>query len=166
MYFQIVINTMEHVPDMTLLMVGRVLGGLSTSLLFTSFESWMVSEHRRRGFPESWLASTFTMGSAGNGLAAIAAGLLAQRASDLSGDIGPFQVAIALTVITLILILTWRENYGSEHDNMHSIWQSMAESTKMITKHKGILCLGLSQAFFEAAIYTFGNEHLIKFFFI
>jgi hypothetical protein len=37
---------MEHVPSMPLLLAGRVLGGMSTSLLFSAFESWMVSEHR------------------------------------------------------------------------------------------------------------------------
>lgn len=40
---------MEHIPDMRLLLLGRVLGGISTSLLFSAFESWMVSEHRKQG---------------------------------------------------------------------------------------------------------------------
>jgi predicted MFS family arabinose efflux permease len=31
----------------TILMVGRILGGISTSLLFSVFESWMVSEHHK-----------------------------------------------------------------------------------------------------------------------
>jgi len=73
-------------------------------VLFTAFESWMVSEHRRQGFDEELLAGTFSIASAGNGIMAIAAGLLAQRASDISGDIGPFQLAIILTVVALILL--------------------------------------------------------------
>ncbi len=32
----------QHVNNFPLLILGRVLGGLSTSLLFTAFESWMV----------------------------------------------------------------------------------------------------------------------------
>jgi MFS family permease len=66
---------------MPVLLLGRILGGLSTSLLFTAFESWMVSEHRKQGFPEELLAGTFSIASAGNGLMAIIAGLLAQRAA-------------------------------------------------------------------------------------
>jgi MFS family permease len=66
---------------MPALLFGRVLGGLSTTLLFTAFESWMVSEHRRQGFSEELLAGTFSVASAGNGIMAILAGLLAQRAS-------------------------------------------------------------------------------------
>ena len=44
---------MEEVEDMRVLLLGRLLGGISTSLLFTSFESWMVAEHRARGYPEN-----------------------------------------------------------------------------------------------------------------
>lgn len=32
----------------SLLVLGRVAGGLATSLLFSTFESWMVAEHRKR----------------------------------------------------------------------------------------------------------------------
>ncbi|KAG5186125.1 hypothetical protein JKP88DRAFT_269617 [Tribonema minus] len=113
---EIIINTLEHFPSMGLLLAGRVLGGISTSLLFTAFESWMVSEHRRMGFPEAWLASTFSLATVGNGIVAIIAGIMAQVAADRLGEIGPFQAAIALTVIALVLLLFWRENYGGCDD--------------------------------------------------
>jgi hypothetical protein len=32
------------------LMVGRVLGGIATSLLYSAFESWLVAEHFKHGF--------------------------------------------------------------------------------------------------------------------
>jgi hypothetical protein len=28
-------------------MVGRILGGVATSLLFSAFESWLVAEHNK-----------------------------------------------------------------------------------------------------------------------
>ena len=31
---------------------------------------------------------------------------------DYAGDIGPFQLAIALTVLSMFIIFFWRENYG------------------------------------------------------
>eukprot|EP01038_Epipyxis_sp_PR26KG_P004946 gene4946-6919_t len=161
---EIVINLIEHIPSMPPLILGRILGGLSTSLLFTAFESWMVSEHRKRGFDEELLSSTFSIASWGNGFMAIFAGFLAQFASDIGGDIGPFQLAIILTFITLLLILTWKENYGSAHtttkegiaisDSMQMI-TSLKESFQLIYKHPSILCLGLSQSIFEGAVYTF-----------
>jgi hypothetical protein len=36
-------------------MLGRVLGGVATSLLFSAFESWLVAEHFKRGF-SGWAA--------------------------------------------------------------------------------------------------------------
>ncbi len=50
----------KHSPDYWVLMVGRVLGGIATSLLFSAFESWVVGEHFARGFDERWLGDTFS----------------------------------------------------------------------------------------------------------
>ena len=57
---EIIINTLEHSTNFRLLLLGRVLGGISTNLLFSAFESWMTTEHRHRGFPEAWLARTYS----------------------------------------------------------------------------------------------------------
>ena len=40
----------KHSPDYWVLLIGRLLGGISCSLLFSSFESWLVAEHLARGF--------------------------------------------------------------------------------------------------------------------
>jgi len=155
---EIVINLIEHVPSMPLLLFGRVLGGLSTSLLFSAFESWMVSEHRNRKFPEHLLASTFSISAWGNGVVAIVAGVCAQFASDAAGDIGPFQLAIFLTVCTLFFIMPWKENYGSSErsvDGETSSLSSLAQSVRVAMKSPAMICLGLSQACFEGGMYTF-----------
>ena len=39
---EIIINVLEHVNNMPLLLFGRFLGGISTNLLFSAFESWMA----------------------------------------------------------------------------------------------------------------------------
>jgi MFS family permease len=57
---EIIINTLEHSQDFTILLLGRVLGGVSTNLLFSAFESWMATEHRKRGFPEKWMSRTYS----------------------------------------------------------------------------------------------------------
>ena len=165
---EIVINVLEHVPSMPVLLLGRVLGGISTSLLFSAFESWMVTEHRRRGFHEDLLSSTFSISSWGSAVMAIFAGFLAQKSADLFGDIGPFQLAILLTVVALVLIvLWWGENYGDDDEELSmggsapnppgssSILGSLQQSFRLIWATPSILYLGLSQSFFEGAMYTF-----------
>lgn len=37
----------KHSPQYRILMIGRILGGIATSLLFSSFESWLVAEHNK-----------------------------------------------------------------------------------------------------------------------
>ncbi|KAL9668758.1 hypothetical protein QQ045_006298 [Rhodiola kirilowii] len=66
----------KHSPQYNVLMLGRVLGGIATSLLFSAFESWLVAEHNKRGFEQQWLSVTFSKAIfLGNGLVAIVAGL-------------------------------------------------------------------------------------------
>ena len=57
---EIIINWLEHYSNFGVLLLGRVLGGISTNLLFSAFESWMTTEHRRKGFPEEWMARTYS----------------------------------------------------------------------------------------------------------
>lgn len=57
---EIIINWLEHYSDFQTLLLGRVLGGISTNLLFSAFESWMATEHRKRGFPEEWMSRTYS----------------------------------------------------------------------------------------------------------
>lgn len=37
----------KHSPQYKVLMIGRILGGIATSLLFSAFESWLVAEHNK-----------------------------------------------------------------------------------------------------------------------
>jgi len=132
---EVIINLLEHIPDVNILFVGRILGGVTTNLLFSAFESWMVAEHRKLGFKESLLASTFAISSWGNGLVAIGAGFIAQwSVTGLNyGDIGPFQVAIALTIVCLVLILfCWGENYGREKPPVPML--HLATETTVVTE--------------------------------
>ncbi|KAF6168484.1 hypothetical protein GIB67_005036 [Kingdonia uniflora] len=44
----------KHSPQYKILMVG----GITTSLMFSAFESWLVAEHNKRGFEQQWLSVT------------------------------------------------------------------------------------------------------------
>jgi MFS family permease len=155
---EIIINTMEHYNNFTILLMGRVLGGISTNLLFSAFESWMTTEHRRKGFPDQWLASTYSQCSIGNGAMAILAGLVAQVLEDAFGHIGPFQGAVALTAVALVLVLRWEENYGEEHAGDHkksSLTHQFFEGWRTTVSDSRIWRIGLTQALSEGAMYTF-----------
>eukprot|EP00560_Eucampia_antarctica_P003387 CAMPEP_0197832566 /NCGR_PEP_ID=MMETSP1437-20131217/15275_1 /TAXON_ID=49252 ORGANISM="Eucampia antarctica, Strain CCMP1452" /NCGR_SAMPLE_ID=MMETSP1437 /ASSEMBLY_ACC=CAM_ASM_001096 /LENGTH=484 /DNA_ID=CAMNT_0043435999 /DNA_START=58 /DNA_END=1512 /DNA_ORIENTATION=- len=155
---EIIINLLEHFNDFPTLILGRVLGGISTNLLFSAFESWMTTEHRKLGFPESWLQRTYSEASIGNGTMAVLAGIVAQVLEDKLGHIGPFQGAVALTIVALILILGWEENYGQtkEGDKAESsLYSQFTDGWKATLSDSKIWKIGLTQALSEGAMYTF-----------
>jgi len=74
----------KHWNSYNVLMVGRVLGGISTSLLFSVFDSWVVSEHARRGLDPSLLSTLFANVQAGNSIVAILAGVVGEWSARLA----------------------------------------------------------------------------------
>ena len=150
---EIAINTMEEYEDMRVLLLGRVLGGISTSLLFSAFESWMVTEHRKRDFPDEWLSHTFAYGQIGNGIVAIIAGLTADVAVNFQGNIGPFRCAVLISAIVLGYVsLVWTENAGDVGKNALA---NFPLAWNAIWKDYRIMLVGFTNAFFEGAMYTF-----------
>lgn len=155
---EIIINWLEHYSNFGVLLLGRVLGGISTNLLFSAFESWMTTEHRRKGFPEEWMARTYSDCSIANGSTAVLAGVVAQVLEDLFGHIGPFQGAIALTALAMVLVLRWEENYGEEKEGSHaesSLYRQFVDGWKLVASDSKILRIGLIQALSEGGTYTF-----------
>jgi len=148
----------KHWSDYWVLMIGRFFGGIATSLLFTSFESWLVSEHFKRGYEAEWLDKTFSKAIfLGNGLVSIVSGLLANYlVTDMSlGPVAPFDAAaVFLAIGGVIIMFTWTENKGdaSENTSWHSAFK---EATNAIMNDKRIFYLGAMQSLFEASMYSF-----------
>jgi len=55
----------------------------------------------------------------------------------------------------LVMILFWRENKGDVNDDVKSIFSGIFHAGKVIYSSTEMMCLGLSQAFYEGAVYTF-----------
>jgi len=143
----------KHVKSFQVLLVGRLLGGISTSILFSSFESWMVHEHHEAKYPDEWLGLTFSLCTTGNGIVAIGSGVVAGVVREAFGPVAPFDVSLVLLVIgSLIVAFTWRENTGDSSvafvGGLGNAW------TKLLADSK-IIYLGIIQSFFEGAMYIF-----------
>lgn len=93
--------------------------------------------------------------SIGNGVTAILAGIVSQVLEDSFGHIGPFQGAIALTILALLMILSWEENYGdAENHEDTSLYKQFSHGWKTTLSHPEIWKIGLTQALSEGAMYT------------
>ena len=105
------------------LMVGRLLGGFSTSILWSAFESWMISEHNKRGFDPSMIGGTFSTMIMRNGLVAIASGFLAQGAVALYGGhpVAPFDLSLLCLIVgTLIITYVLRSHASAATAASHT----------------------------------------------
>lgn len=136
------------------LLIGRLLGGISTSILFSSFESWMICEHFSRGYSEKWLDYTLYIQSFGNGITAIVAGILGYLTKIVFNSFtAPFNLALLLLIMNSIFIKKyWNENFGNSNFNHFANFITAFQTLKKDVK---IIYLGISQSFFEAAMYCF-----------
>jgi MFS family permease len=108
----------KHSSSFYLLLVGRLLGGVATSILYSAFETWMISEHKSNGFDVEWMQDTFSTMTFGSGLVAIIAGLVASVVASNIGMVAPFDVSFLLLAGGGIIIFsTWKENYGETPAN-------------------------------------------------
>lgn len=139
-----------------ILLIGRILGGISTSILFSVFESWYVHQHTITWkYPIDWMSLTFSKATFFNGLLAIIAGIVAQAGSDwlAFGPVAPFMIAVPFLIIgALLIVKNWEENYGERTMNWAG---SCSEGLSTIMKNSNILSLGLVQSLFESNMYIF-----------
>lgn len=155
----------KHMNNIVILTIGRILGGISTSLLFSVFDSWLVSESQRRGFEDEQLGNTFSLAYFGSSIAAIAAGQLGEIAANMTpltpvggglhygGYITPFDLANVILVICMFIIFTtWTENFGQSSGTGGADFGS---ALKVIMQKKQVLFCGLIASSFESSMFIF-----------
>ena len=163
----------KHAHDYNILMIGRITGGIATSLLFSAFESWMVCEHNARGYDGGSLSDTFSLMYFGNSLCAIGAGMLAEAGADAvaltpfagqrkwhyGGYCTPFDFSAAFLVVGLVLITClWGENYGSSPSSSggrSDCMSSFKGPLAMLFTDKRLVLCGLVVSLFEGSMYIF-----------
>ncbi|CAJ0578950.1 unnamed protein product, partial [Mesorhabditis spiculigera] len=146
----------KHFNNIHILMVGRFLGGIATSILYSAFESWLVYEHNKRGYSDDLLGTIFSNAALGNSVVAILSGIAAQIVADIFGYVAPFDFSfLVLCAMFFLIYTTWGENYGNETATVQHSFQEAANTIKNDVK---VLCLGLVQSLFEGAMYTFVLE--------
>lgn len=155
----------KHMNYFSMLAVGRVLGGISTSLLFSVFDSWLVSESQSRGFDGGQLGATFSLAYFGSSIAAIAAGQLGEIAANLSplteagggvyygGYVTPFDLSNVVLLICLFIVYTrWSENFGEQSGDSKG---AFTKALAVVVGKKDVLLCGLIASSFESSMFIF-----------
>jgi MFS transporter, MFS domain-containing protein family, molybdate-anion transporter len=156
-----------------ILMVGRLLGGIATSLLFSIFEAWLIRAHADANL-KHMLGKSFSWASYGNSVVAIFAGLVANRAANqfpmieissgfvyAGGYLNPFDIAmVALILCGFFAATLWNENYGESEKNSDGAatgkWYDGLRSalTTTMAQPEVYLC-GMISSLFEGSMYIF-----------
>lgn len=105
--------------DITTLFVGRALGGLSTTLLYSVFETLMIAEYHARGLCDSLrLGDMFSTSVTLSGVVAIVAGVVGEAVVGWAGTkVAPFMLSILCLGTAGTGILTfWVRSRSSQID--------------------------------------------------
>jgi len=156
------------------LLLGRVLSGIGTSLLFSAPESWLVAEAQSDKVDDTpdgkYLSETFGLAYAGDSIVAIVAGQLAAWAAARRGPTGPFELStLVLIAGGLLTTVLWSENKAkrtiptsNSSDNSESSSSSSSHKTasiqeaiSVVRNDPKIMLVGGVQSLFEAAMYIF-----------
>jgi len=142
---------------------SSMMGGIAGTLLYTVFDSWLVSEHNSVGASSSALSHAFSLESALSSVTAIVAGILCSVLVDQNGGLGlgpkaPFVTAALILVPCAVCVLRTMHpkaaSYSSANSSegikalLHQAWSFLSQS-----KNARLVCA--TQAFFESAMYIF-----------
>jgi len=137
-----------------ILILGRIFGGVATSLLFSSYEAWYIHEHiNAHDFPREWISVTMRKISVWNGSLAAICGVLANLLVDGmgAGPVAPFVFAIPFLLISgIVITLTWSENYGQGEATFR---KACAGGLREIVDNTRLLLLGAVQSLYESVLH-------------
>ena len=162
-------------------MLGRLLGGVSTSLLFSVFEAWLIRAHSDADLPKQCLSKSFSWAAFGNSVVAILAGLVANKIAHAGpmtpvnengtvlyqgGYLNPFDLAlVALVCCGVGAWALWDENYGesesssnqsNEKGGRNGKWYDGLKNALTTTlRSRDVLLCGIISSLFEGSMYIF-----------
>jgi MFS family permease len=154
---EIAINRLEQYPMLAGLIISRMVGGITTNLLSTVFDTWLDTEYRRLGLKKEGGYEIIMRDSViVSNLAAIGSGYLAHILAESYGPKGPFEGAVTCTSIALIVIMfLWTENYGCGEHQVKGLRDFMDDAVAAFQSDNKVLRLGIIQGLTCASIQIF-----------
>ncbi|KAG8999453.1 hypothetical protein FRB94_011446 [Tulasnella sp. JGI-2019a] len=149
------------VPFLPILLAGRVLGGFSTSILFSCFESWLVSASQSTGVSQADLSTIFGQATLVNGFVASTAGVISNElVARTSTFTSPFMLSAVLLAVSWVMIRgMWTENYGGQDATSATAdffqISRLSQAWQVVRRDPSLLVLGLTQTCFEGSMYLF-----------
>ncbi|KAI0717058.1 DUF791-domain-containing protein [Earliella scabrosa] len=151
--------TFIQFPYLPSLLLGRFLGGFGTAILFSGFESWLVTSANNLALTTRDLSTIFGRATLVNSVVAAIAGVTSNQLVECSHSYAtPFVASGALLLFAWVIIaLLWSENYGAASASASEVLDLRRLSTawKIVQSDKRLLVLGFTQTCFEGSMYLF-----------
>lgn len=155
-FFSTIINCLTIIINNNFILhIGRIFGGISASILFSTFESWYISQHLSfYNLKKELIGGTLTDSTVYNGFLAILAGLIASLFVDYFnfGLKSSFIFIVPLAAISGgLCAIYWDENKST------NIYTNFLKGLDVILlRNNGLLInLGIIQILFETVMYIF-----------
>lgn len=146
--------------DLRILYVGRFFGGIATTLLFSVFEAWMITEYHSSRLEETKvsLGGIFANMTTISSVTAICCGVLGDGLVQYFGSqLAPFLASLGCCIGASVLILAaWRENYGS-FDTCKETPEAQTLKHRLLVAltNPKVAALTFASSCFEGAMYLF-----------
>ncbi|KAJ7912227.1 hypothetical protein B0H13DRAFT_2327531 [Mycena leptocephala] len=158
------ISSSELPWNLAYILIGRVIGSISTSIRFSAFESWLVSAASAHALLQSDLSTIVGPATLVNGLVAPGADVFSNKLVGFSGSFAsPFIASGALLILAWAVIRrSWIENYGGTGKaDVASVVSDPLQLARLrtalliVSDDPRLLVLGLTQTCFEGPMYLF-----------
>ncbi|KAI4855350.1 DUF791-domain-containing protein [Aureobasidium sp. EXF-8846] len=143
--------------DLLILFAGRACGGVSTTLLYSVFETWMIAEYHDQALDAYGLSlgSMFGKMTTLSGVVAIVSGVVGDvLVRSLDSKTSPFMASvICLSLAFVFISKRWNENYGDNASSKDKAGEQLDLSSVLLDPK--IISIGLASCFFEGSMYMF-----------
>ena len=147
---------LEQYPFLVGLIASRMVGGITTNLLSSVFETWLDTEYRKRGFNKEEYELVMRDSVVISNLAAIASGYVAHELAERMGPVGPFHGAVTCTAVALVVVaVMWTENYGSDDPEQKSVVGYLSDAVETFRSDSKVLRVGIIQGLTTSSIQIF-----------
>jgi len=138
-----------------LLVMGRVIYGVAQALQHSAFESYAVAQHASNGFPDDWLAQTFTYLTHIMSLLAVLSGFFAEMVSAW-GMAGCVFLALACFALSsLYIAIVWEKDINTPKFMLTGFLFNLSSSVTAVRTNKVLWYVLTVSALYETAMLVF-----------
>ena len=146
--------------------ISQIVFGLSSSMLYSSFENWFVTQCNRdisdKETRDAVMTNSFEKNAIADAVSAMATNFLVSRIKKIYGITSPIFVStfIAFIVIILVSILYTDSNddtkSSSTPSKKNSLFSNILSTTSYISSHPIIFLIGLTESLIFSSLHIFG----------